>query len=516
VTSGVANFVSAFPSAQPYVLKISIALVVMLTLTNLRGIKESGKAFALPTYLFIGSVLLMIGMGIYRRATGEVLEAPTAHLHVPTQNVSQMMLIFLILRAFASGCTALTGVEAISNGVPYFRSPKPENASRTLLAMGALAVTMFLGVTWLAVTSHAKIADNPVDLGLSAHATQQTIIAQLGTTIFGAGSAGFYVLQLATTFVLVLAANTSYNSFPIMASVLGRDGFLPRQFGRRGDRLVYSNGVIILATAAGALIWAYDASVTHLVQLYILGVFLSFTISQAGMVRYWRKKFANPEHTRSPKETLSMATNFLGATITAVVLVIVVVTKFTHGAWIVVIAIPILTFMMNGIRRHYISSDIRLAATPGGVSLPSSVRAIVLISKVNAPSLQALAYAQATRPTSLQAVHVVTDEGRAENVKSDWDARGLPLDLVMLESPFRDVTGPVMNFLTGMRETHPRDLITVYVPEYVSVHWWEQLLHNQTALRIKRKLLFEPGIVVTNVPLVGTRQNEESLSLASR
>ena len=509
VTSGVANLASAFPSLNRYLLEISVALVIILTLANLRGIKESGQAFAIPTYAFIASVLLMIGMGIWRVATGGTIVAETANLTVHNaHSYTQLALVFVVLRAFASGCTALTGVEAISNGVPYFRKPKSRNAALTLTGMGVLAVTMFMGVTWLAMISQAKIADDPTMLGLAAGTPQDTIIAQIGSAVFGPGSVGFYVLQLATTFVLILAANTSYNSFPIMASVLGQDGFLPRQFGRRGDRLVFSNGVIILATAAVLLIWVYDASVMHLVQLYILGVFLSFTLSQAGMVRHWIKELRlSKEHADTPAKSVyvSLVTNTLGSLITFIVLIIVVTTKFTHGAWLVVVAIPILVMMMYGIKRHYTASDNRLAASPGGVMLPSRVHSVVLISRITAPSMQALAYARATRPTTLSAVHVMTNSETSEQLQKEWLEREIPVDLVLLDSPYRDLTGPLMRYITDIRRDSPRDIVTVFIPEYVVNHWWEQLLHNQSALRLRRKLRYEPGIIVTSVPLVQER-----------
>jgi amino acid transporter len=508
VTSGVANLASAFPALIPWTLEVSLAMVVVLTVVNLRGVKESGFSFAAPTYLFIGSVLIMLGMAAFQTFTGHPPVAESAHYPVATTDVVGATAIFLLLRAFASGCTALTGVEAISNGVPFFRPPKSRNAALTLVAMGSLAVVMFGGVTWLAVESGAKIAENPVDLGLPAGAVQQTVIAQLGSAVFGAGSIGFFALQLFTTAVLVLAANTAYNSFPIMASVLGRDGYLPRQFGRRGDRLVFSNGVIILATAAALLIIAFDASVTHLVQLYILGVFLSFTISQAGMVRHWGRCL----RTAAPGERGAMhrsrILNAVGATVTAVVLVIVVLTKFSHGAWLVMIAIPLFVLLMVGIHRHYERTERRQAAPPGGVTLPARVHAVVLISRLNAPAMQALAFARAARPSTLVGLHVQTERSNIEALAADWDRRGIPVPLVLVESPFRDVTGPAVDYVKRLHAEHPGDMIAVYVPEYVVSRWWETLLHNQSAIRLKTRLLFVPGVVTTSVPtlLAGTTE----------
>ncbi len=294
VTSGVSNLVSAFPDLAPHTLTICVGIVVLLTAVNLRGLRESGRAFAAPTYAFIAVVLTMLGLGLYKILFGDGVTAESAGYTVHGADLTSAAMVYLVLRAFASGCTALTGVEAISNGVPFFRKPRSRNAAVTLVVMGALAITMFYGVTLLATSAGVKYAEYPAELGLPADYVQQTVIAQLGTAVFGAGSFGFYFLQIATMLVLVLAANTAYNAFPQMASVLGRDGFLPRQLGRRGDRLVFSNGIILLAAFAALLIVAFDASVTRLVQLYILGVFLSFTLSQFGMVRHWTASCVRP------------------------------------------------------------------------------------------------------------------------------------------------------------------------------------------------------------------------------
>ena len=502
VTAGVANLVSAFPVLSPWILQLSLVMVALLTVVNLRGIKESGVSFALPTYLFITTVLIMIGAGAFRIITGNPVVAESAHYPVETTAVTGIAAVFLLLRAFASGCTALTGVEAISNGVPFFRVPKSRNAALTLVAMGSLAVVMFGGVTALAVSSGVKVAENPADLGLPADAVQPTAIAQIGAAVFGAGSLGFFVLQLATTAVLVLAANTAYNSFPIMASVLGRDGFLPRQFGRRGDRLVFSNGVLILAASAALLIIAFDASVTHLVQLYILGVFLSFTISQAGMVKHWGRELRSVSGPRRGAIQRSRLLNAAGALVTALVLVIVVLTKFTHGAWLVIVAIPLFVLLMLAINRHYARTERRQVAPPGGVMLPARVHAVVLVSRVNAPAMQALAFARAARPSSLVGLHVQTDRSDLGVLQAEWNRRDIPVPLVIVDSPYRDVTGPAVDYVRRLSNQHPGDMIAVYIPEYVVSHWWETLLHNQSAIRLKTRLLFVPGVVTTSVPSV--------------
>jgi hypothetical protein len=301
--------------------------------------------------------------------------------------------------------------------------------------------------------------------------------------------------------VLVLAANTSFNAFPQLASVLGRDGFLPRQFGRRGDRLVFSNGIVVLATMAGLLIVVFDASVTRLVQLYILGVFLSFTLSQLGMVRHWTGELREASSGRRGFQ-ISRAINAVGAMVTSLVLVIVILTKFSHGAWIVMVAIPLFVFLMIGIQRHYRTADIRLAAPDAGFRLPSRVHAIVLVSRLNAPSLQALAYARATRPDTLVGLHVDLESAETHRLERDWTARDIPVRLVLAHSPYRDVTGPILEYVSRVRRESERDIVVIYVPEYLVTHWWEQLLHNQSAFRLKARLLFVPGVIVTSVPLV--------------
>ena len=516
VTSGVANFTSAFPSLGPWTVELSVGLVVVLTLMNLRGLRESGRAFAAPTYLFIISVLTLLVVGVGKQLLGVPVLAESANLQVQSTDVAGATAVFLLLRAFASGCTALTGVEAVSNGVPYFRPPKSRNASMTLLAMGTLAIVMFGGVTYLAVTTHVHLSDSNATLGLPPDAVQPTVLAQLGQAVFGSGSFGFYALQIFTTLILVLAANTAYNSFPIMASVLGRDGYLPRQFGRRGDRLVFSNGVVFLAVVSILLIIAFDASVTRLVQLYILGVFLSFTISQAGMVRHWSQLLREADGAARGAMLRSRAVNALGASVTALVLVIVVVTKFSHGAWLVIVAIPVFFAVMIGINRHYARVDDRMAPPPGGVRLPSRVHAVVLVSRLHAPAMQALAFARASRPDTLVALHVVTDRSNVEDLQETWTERQIAVPLVSLDSPYRDLTQPVIDYVRGLRRESPRDIVAVYIPEYVVLHWWEHLLHNQSALRLRVRLRSERGVVVVSVPLQMTRADEAAAASGSR
>ncbi len=502
VSSGVANLISAFPVLDGHAVQLAVGFIIVIAVVNLRGVKESGGFFAVPTYLFIATVLTMLIVGAFRFATGNPVVSETANLQVKEAlPYTGIALVFLLLRAFASGCTALTGVEAISNGVPFFRVPKSRNAAITLTLMAALAITMFGGITALAVASKVHVADNPEILGLPAGTTQDTVIAQLGSAVFGSGSFGFYALQLLTMAVLVLAANTAFNGFPIMASVLGRDGYLPRQFGRRGDRLVFSNGILILAGSAIVLIIVFDASVTRLVQLYILGVFLAFTISQAGMVKHWTRLLRKVTDPRERRQILrNRVTNGLGATVTALVLVIVVLTKFSHGAWLIIVVIPILVLVMYAIHRHYVRTDALLAAPPGAITLPSRVHAIVLVSRINTPAMQAIAYARASRPDTLIGLHVQTDRSNVTALEAAWEQRGIPVPLVVVDSPFRDVTGPIVEYVKRVKADNPGDLVSVYIPEYVVSHWWESLLHNQSAIRLKARLIFQPGVVTTSVP----------------
>jgi amino acid transporter len=503
VAAGVANIVSAVPALAPHVVILSVGLIVLLALMNLRGIKESGTFFAIPTYGFVLCVFAMLAVGLLQMLGGHAPVAESASIGIRAQEqASGLLLVALVLRAFASGCTALTGVEAVSNGVPNFKKPKSRNAAATLAIMGTLTIVMFVGITALALISNVHVAAEPAQLvGAPQGYSQRTVIAQIAGAVFGNSSIGFYAVQAFTAAILVLAANTAFNGFPILASILGQDGFLPRQFARRGDRLVFSNGIVILALLAITLIWAFDASTTRLIQLYIIGVFVSFTLSQAGMVRHWLALIAR---TLQPAERRrirrSLAINALGAATTALVLVIVLVTKFTHGAWIVVIAMPLVFVMMTAIERHYDRVALELQPAPAGVLLPSRIHVIVLVSKLHAPTLRALAFARATRPQTLTALTVRTSPEETEQLMREWVERDVPVPLTVLDSSFRDVTRPVIEYIAHLRRESARDVVSVFVPEYVVGHWWEQVLHNQSALRLKTRLLFQPGVMVTSVP----------------
>jgi amino acid transporter len=504
VAAGVANIVSAFPALAPHAVGVSVGMIAVVTLMNLRGVKESGTVFALPTYGFVVVVLTMLALGAARVLGGHLPVAESAPYQIaPAIQASGLLVVALALRAFASGCTALTGVEAVSNGVPHFKAPKSRNAAATLTIMGVITVTIFVGITALAIVSHVRVVDDPARLiGAPDGYAQRTVIAQVAGAVFGGyGSIGFFAVQGFTAAILVLAANTAFNGFPILASILGEDGHLPRQFARRGDRLVFSNGIVILALLAAGLIWAFDASTTRLIQLYIIGVFVSFTLSQTGMVRHWTRTLRqSPNRAARRSMRRSRAINAVGAMATALVLLIVLATKFTHGAWLVVIAMPAMFLLMRGIRRHYDRIAVELRPGPGGVTLPSRIHIIVPVSRLHTPTLQALAFARAIRPDTLVAVTVQTRPKEAEELLRQWSDRGIPVPLIALDSPYRDITGPILDYVRNIRRESPRDVVSVFVPEYVVGHWWEQLLHNQSALRLKARLLFTPGVMVTSVP----------------
>ncbi len=502
VVAGVAAITSAEPSLAPHAVALSLGFVAMLTIANLRGVRESGRAFAVPTYGFVVMIYAMLAVGFGKIAFGGGLTAESAQYDVQqVAHVGGLATIFLALRAFASGCTALTGVEAISNGVPAFKEPKSRNAAGTLVAMGVLATTMFAGITALALLAQVHMAEDPSALvGFPAGAEQKTALSQIGLAAFGSG-VPFYLLQAFTAAILVLAANTAFNGFPVLGSLLGRDGYLPRQLAHRGDRLVFSNGILILAAIAGVLIVAFDAQVTRLIQLYILGVFLSFTLSQSGMVRHWQRRLRDQAlGDRERRDVrVKQAINATGAVITAVVLVIVLFTKFAHGAWIVVVAAPLLFTLMKAISAHYRHVASALAPTASGAVLPARIHVVVLISKLNVPALRALAFAQATAPATLVALKVSSDE-LDDPLAQEWEERGVPVRLVLLESPFRETVRPVLRYVRQLRREQPGDMISVVMPEYVVRGWWQHVLHNQTALRLKARLLFEPAVTVTSVP----------------
>jgi amino acid transporter len=501
VAAGVAAITSAAPSLYADRTLIAVLLVVVITLLNLRGVRESGKAFALPTYAFILAIFSLVILGFSKFAAGDLHNAPSAAWQpANVKHYSGLLLVFLLLRAFASGCTALTGVEAIANGVPAFQVPKSTNAARTLALMGGISVAMFGGITALALKTHVHYVDTTQGF-TNFKGTQKEVLAQIGATVFGGGSFAFYFLQIVTAAILVLAANTAYNGFPVLASVLAHDRYLPRQLHTRGDRLVYSNGIVLLATFAALLLWYFKASTTQLIELYIVGVFISFTTSQLGMVRHWTRHLkTETDPIKRGKMKRSRIVQGFGGCFTGLVLIVQLATKFVHGAWIAVTAIVIFFVLMRGVRRHYDRVAIELVPDEDEDMLPSRNHAIVLVSKVHKPTLRALAYARATRPSTLVALTVQVDEEETRALQEDWERRGIPVPLVSLDSPYREVTRPILKYVQDVHRDSPRDVVTVFLPEYVVGHWWEHLLHNQSALRLKTRLLFTPGVMVTSVP----------------
>ena len=514
ISSGVQNAAAALPFVRGHEVIVAVGLVALLTAMNLRGVRESGGAFALPTYLFMVCVLGMAAVGFFRHYFGNLPLAESAGLElVPEpgyEALGSIAMAFLLLRAFSSGCAALTGVEAISNGVPAFQKPKSKNAATTLLLMGLIAVTMLLAMVTLARWTGIKYAEDPsIQLlrdgqPVGEDYVQDTIMGQVAHAVFDNFPVGVVLVSIVTGVILILAANTAFNGFPVLGSILAKDGYLPRQLHTRGDRLAFSNGILILAGAAVSLIVVYDAEVTKLIQLYIVGVFVSFTLSQIGMIRHWNRHL-RLERDRATRRRMvrSRIINAVGATMSGTVLLVVLATKFMHGAGYAIAAMVVLFFIMLRIRRHYerVREELRLTDDDGEAQLlPSRVHAIVLVSKIHKPTLRALAYARATRPSKLEAITVNVEPDETKVLQEEWDRRDIPVPLKALDSPYREITRPVVEYVKSLRSGHPRDVVVVYIPEYVLGKWYEQILHNQSALRLKGRLLFTPGVMVASVP----------------
>jgi amino acid transporter len=503
IAAAVDNIASAFEPVGQHKVALAVALIVLITFLNLRGVRESGTAFAIPTYFFMASIFLMVGWAIFRMVSGTELRAESANWEiVPEATFTGLALVYLIARSYSAGTTALTGVEAIANGVPAFRQPKSKNAATTLLMLGVISMTMFSSITWLALETGVKVAEKDEELiGLPDGETQKTVIAQVANAVFSNAPLLAIIVSGATALILVLAANTAFNGFPVLGSILARDGYLPRQLHTRGDRLAFSNGIISLAGAAILLIIIFDANVSKLIQLYIVGVFLSFTLSQIGMVRHWtRHLLVEQDAAARARMKRSRVINTVGLVFTGSVLIIVLLTKFTRGAYLAILAMAFLYVLMKAIRRHYDRVAAELKADTSVEMLPSRIHAVVLVSKLHKPALRALAYARASRPATLEALTVGVDPTETEALLAEWDERDIPVPLRVLDSPYREVTRPVVDYVRAKRRDSPRDIVDVYVPEYVVGHWWEALLHNQSALRLKTRLRFTPGVVVVSVP----------------
>ncbi len=504
ISSAVANLSSALPFIGLHGTWWAVGIIIVITVLNLRGIKESGALFAVPVYFFMLAIFVMIGVAVVRLAAGSDLQAESANWDViPEETFAGLALVFVVARAFSSGTTALTGIEAVSNGVPAFRRPKSKNAATTLLLLGVISMAMFTGITWLALQTGVRVTEFNKDLiGLPAGQEQKTVIVQIANAVFDNSYVPVITITFATALILALAANTAFNGFPVLGSILARDGFLPKQLHTRGDRLAFSNGILTLSGLAVILVVIYQADVTALIQLYIIGVFVSFTLSQIGMVRHWNRHLRS-ETDPAARRTMhrSRLINSFGLAMTGSVLIIVLVTKFTKGAWLVVLAMPLIFLLMRAISRHYAKVRRELATTDRDkMILPARVHALVLVSRIHKPTLRALAYARVTRPTVLEAIMVNVDDDETSALQDEWERRAIPVQLKVLDSPYREITRPILSYVKELRSDSPNDLVTVYIPEYVVGHWWEALLHNQSALRLKGRLFFSPGVMVTSVP----------------
>ncbi|MCZ3385926.1 MAG: APC family permease [Actinomycetia bacterium] len=503
IAAAVVMIASAFVAVDEHRVVMAVVLIGIVTFLNLRGVRESGTAFAIPTYFFMASIFLMVGWAVVRLVSGADLQAESADWKVVAEgSFTGLALVYLVARAFTSGTTALTGVEAISNGVPAFRKPKSKNAATTLLLLGVISMTMFASITWLALKTNVRVAESNADLvGMPDGATQKTVIAQVANAVFSNAPVLALIVSSATALILVLAANTAFNGFPVLGSILARDGYLPRQLHTRGDRLAFSNGILALAAAAIALVIVFDANVSKLIHLYIVGVFVSFTMSQTGMVKHWNRFLAvEPDPVIRRRMLRSRAVNFVGLLLTGTVLIVVLLTKFTRGAYLAIIAMVVLFVLMKAIAKHYTNVADELKADASSELLPARIHAVVLVSKLHKPALRALAYARASRPATLEAVTVSVDPVESEALLAEWDERNIAVPLRVLDSPYREITRPVVDYVKAKRQDSPRDIVEVYVPEYVVGRWWEALLHNQSALRLKTRLRFTPGVVVVSVP----------------
>jgi amino acid transporter len=485
ISAGVAAIVSipAFSDLAKHRVLLGLGLIAFISIANLRGIKESGRLFAVPTYIYIASLVALVGYGLYRVLIAHNIAPITVNQHafVGTALTGGTLTVFMLLKGFSSGAVALTGVEAISNGVPAFRRPESKNAAMTLVWMGLILGTLFMGVQILA----HHLGPYPSE--------KTTVMSQLGSAVWGTGTFMFVILQFATAAILTLAANTAYADFPRLSSIIASDGYLPKQLANRGDRLVFSNGVLVLALAAGALIVAFGGLTNALIPLYAVGVFLSFTLSQAGMVRHHQKE-------REKGWKRNTVINSVGATATLIVLVIVASTKFTSGAWVPLIVIPMIVLVFKAIKRHYTTVADGLRVTPDYKPRRMNHTVVVLVSGVHRGVLEALAYAQSLNPNHLVAVSVVSNEDDQARLERAWEDFHIDVPLEIVYSPYRELTRPILRYVDELDARWENDIITVLLPEFVVRHWWGNLLHGQSALLLKGRLLFRKGTVVTSLP----------------
>ncbi len=483
ISAGVAAIISipAFRDLIDYRVEIGLILIGLITLLNLRGVKESGRIFAVPTYIYISVLTLLIGYGLFQSYFGHLGHVPLDKSQFEgTRQVGGTLGLFLILKGFSSGAVALTGVEAISNGVPAFRRPESRNAAITLTWMGIILGTLFFGVSVLAHRTHPYPSHD------------QTVFSQMGLLVFGNGPI-YVVLQFATAAILTLAANTAYADFPRLSSIIAQDKYLPRQLANRGDRLVFSNGVLVLAGAAGLLLVAFGGLTNALIPLYAVGVFTSFTLSQAGMVRHHQKE-------REPRWKFNAWLNGVGSVTTFIILLVIAITKFKGGAWVPIVVIPFIILLFKSIHSHYATVEEGLKADPDYRPRPMNHTVVVLVGSVHRGVLEALAYARSMRPTRLLAVTVVSDEEEQEKIAREWSRFHIDVPLEIVFSPYRELARPVLRFVDELDTVRSNDVVTVVIPEFVVGSWWGQLLHNQSALFLKGRLLFRKGTVVTSVP----------------
>ncbi|HLO68862.1 MAG TPA: APC family permease [Holophaga sp.] len=504
VSSGIAAITAAAPALQGHNVALTLLAIAFIAMANLRGVKESGALFSIPTYGFLIVILVMIFIGAVRWITGSPVASPSAHQvqvaveHAP--HLAGLSLVWIFMRAYSAGCTALTGVEAISNGVTAFKEPSGPNAAKTMIAMVLLLGTMFLGITLLAhhygVVYHHSTDPTVVQETLLSNLSRQVL--GVNGVVTGAGKVYYYVIQGFTFAILVVAANTAYADFPRLAALQAKDGFLPNQFASMGDRLVFSNGILILSVFAGLLVVVFHANTDVLLPLYALGVFLGFTISQTGMVVHWRRK-------KGPHWKVKALVNGVGASASAIVMLDIAITKFTGGAWIVIVLVPILVTTFFNIHRHYIRVKSTLAASRTDAFLPSKHHAIVLVSGLHAGVVQALSYARLISGNRVEALTVdLGSDGFHESpaiqkLRADWAYYGMGVPLRSVPSPYRKVVEPILEEVTRFRLAEPEVCLTMILPEYVTPKWWQRILHNQMAFRIKASLMLRPGVIVTSV-----------------
>lgn len=547
VASGVDNIISAVPALNGGRVELAVGFVILIVIVNLRGVREASLVFALPTYIFIGSVALMVVVGLAQVALGNPPVASSAEYAVKGESLTQAAFLLLLLRAFSSGCSALTGVEAVANGVPAFRKPKVRNAQMTLVLMGTIAICLFSGLTALALFAGVHYAENPCDLiGFDCeNVPQPSLMAQVAGATFGIGSIPFYIIQAATACVLLLAANTAFNGFPLLGSVLARDGYAPKALNTRGDRLVFSNGMIILGIAAILILIVFQANLTTLIQLYIIGVFVSFSLGQIGMVRHWRRMLRDLKKTEDVAATavdtaawtslstlpqdgpsavasraapgftpispqnitrdrqaakVGLAINSVGATLTVFVLVIVTITKFTHGAYLVFIMIPILATLMIGVNRYYRDVEHEIAVDDETHFGSEGDVALILVNRLQKPVIKAIDYAMAATHDKTLAIHIAVNKEESEALQRQWQKHEIPIPLVIIESPYRTFASPVAQFIKEYRASHGSSIVTVYLPQYIVGHWWESILHNRRSRRIANQLMLVHGVSINLVP----------------